>query len=214
MIPRQIHRIWVDSDEPAWSRQFAKSWHQPGWDVTTWYGVPPEIAPLRNQDLYDGATVIAPDHVGQLRSDILRLELLYHFGGVYVDADFECLRPLDPLLDGAECFVAWEVPDRFVNNAIFGATPGHPFVEALIDGIESNVQTFLGSKPNKLTGPRYVSRVYHRGFKGVHVFDKELFYPYLWNELDRADEDFAAQGAYAVHHWANKRRERGEALAA
>ena len=35
------------------------------------------------------------------RSDILRLELLWREGGVYVDTDFECLRSIEPLLDGA-----------------------------------------------------------------------------------------------------------------
>lgn len=33
----------------------------------------------------------------------------------------------------------------------------------------------------------------------VTIFGAELFYPYLWNELERRDEAFP--DAYAVHHW-------------
>ena len=34
---------------------------------------------------------------------------------------------------------------------------------------------------------------------------RELLYPYLWDEMDRRNEDFAetCPEAYAVHHWAS-----------
>ena len=32
------------------------------------------------------------------KSDILRLEILYQMGGIYVDMDFECLQNMDNLL--------------------------------------------------------------------------------------------------------------------
>ena len=34
------------------------------------------------------------------RADVLRYEILRRHGGVYVDVDVECLRPLDDLLTG------------------------------------------------------------------------------------------------------------------
>jgi hypothetical protein len=34
----------------------------------------------------------------------------------------------------------------------------------------------------------------------VTIFGAERFYPYLWDEPERAGEDFP--DAYAVHHWA------------
>jgi hypothetical protein len=217
VVPRTIHRIWLGSDEPVWSRRFARTWQRPGWTVTTYYGIPADLAPLANQRLYDEAPLIAPDHVGQLRSDILRLELLNAYGGVYVDADFECLRPIDSLLEGIDCFMAWEVPGRFAANGIMGAEAEHPFIRALIGGLEENIERHLRvyspkrrAKPNRLSGPQYVTRMLRR--RGdVTVFDRDLFYPFGWEQI----ADFQPNGnsaerfpdAFAVHWWNNKRRE-------
>jgi mannosyltransferase OCH1-like enzyme len=37
-----------------------------------------------------------------LRADAVRYFYMYHYGGVYADMDFECLRPFEDLLAGAE----------------------------------------------------------------------------------------------------------------
>jgi mannosyltransferase OCH1-like enzyme len=162
-----------------------------------------------NQDVYDRAEELAPrhpNHPGQLRSDVLRFEILYRFGGCWVDADFECLRPIDGLLDGVSAFAAWEEPDRWVAGGIMGATAGHPFIAALIDGLAANVEANRGRKPNMLSGPRYVTRVWQAFKADVTVFPKRLFYPYLWSEIGRYGPGDDWPDAWAVHHWSNRRR--------
>lgn len=210
MIPRTVHRLWLGGPEPDWMAGFADTWRQPGWELRQWtddnVG---ELFPLVNQDIYDRVEEIAPDHVGQLRSDVLRYEILHRLGGVWVDADFECLRPIDPLLDGVECFAAWEAEGVWVNNAIVGATPGHPFIGALVEGLAANVERRQGCKPNKLTGPQYLTPVYREHASRVTVLAKALFYPYTWAEVDRHRPGDDFPDAYAVHHWANRRREKG-----
>lgn len=208
-IPKTFHRVWLGGAEPQWLARLAGTWsdRHPDWELVEW--TDDNVAtlfPLINQSLFDRAPAIAPNHVGQLRSDILRLEILQRLGGVYVDSDFECLRSIDDLVAGEECFFAWEVQDRWVNNAIVGAMPEHPFISRLIFGLEARVAANLGSKPNKLSGPRYVTATYRAAPDGVKVFDQQLFYPYGFDELHRSGEQF---DAYAVHHWHNKRRERG-----
>jgi mannosyltransferase OCH1-like enzyme len=32
------------------------------------------------------------------KTDILRFEILYQFGGLHKDTDFECLKPIDDLI--------------------------------------------------------------------------------------------------------------------
>ena len=52
------------------------------------------------------------------RADILRLEILYRYGGVYVDGDLECLRPLDDVLDGEDFVGVCHKPGRITNTLI------------------------------------------------------------------------------------------------
>lgn len=209
MIPRCTHRVWLGGPEPGWLAAFRATWERPGWVVKQWTDDNvPTLFPLRNQEIFDRAPEIAPDHVGQLRSDVLRLEILDRFGGVYVDADFEGIRSLDDLLDGIDCFAAWEAQDRWICNAILGAVPGHPFIDALIAGLPANVERHRGRRPNFLSGPRYVTEVWMAHFRSVRVFDRSLFYPYGWHEVADVNPASARDefpGAYAVHHWFNRR---------
>lgn len=58
------------------------------------------------------------------RVDALKYFILYHFGGVYMDLDVACRRPLEPLLQ----FPAWfpEARPLGVNNDLMASMPRHP----------------------------------------------------------------------------------------
>ena len=194
---------------PARYREFAAGWRRlhPGWEYRLWGDG--DLPPLRNRDLYDRADELCPGLEGQLRSDIVRYELLYQFGGVWVDVDFECFKAIDGLLPGVSCFAAW-VTGEWLNNAIMGAEPGHPFIGRLIEGLPASIAERPGEAPRVVSGPQYLTRQWRERGEGVTVFPKETFYPYLWSELERSGGRFPR--AFAVHHWGNRRRERGRPL--
>lgn len=206
MIPRIIHQIWLGSEVPSELRFYSETWkyHHDHWVYQLWTDA--NLFPLRNQALFDRAEEIAPQNVGQFRADIARYEILHKMGGIYVDMDFECVRNLDRLLEPVTCFAAWEEQDKWINNAIMGCQPGDPFMDLIIKAIPTSVEAHLGARPNKLTGPQLVTRLYRKHEFGpyVTIFDKELFYPYLYNELHRKGQSFP--NAYAIHHWNNARR--------
>lgn len=209
-IPRRFHRLWLGGEEPEWTQGFSQSWseHHPHWRVHEWTDENiSALFPLRNQRLYDEAAEIT-EHVGQFRSDIVRYELLHRVGGVWVDTDFECLRPLDRLIADSECFAAWEVQDRWIANGLMGSIPGHPFIDRLIRGLPASVQRLRGARPNKLSGPQYVTRHY-RVNSSIDVLDESFFYPYGYDEVAEHQPGEEWPDAWAVHHWQNKRRRFG-----
>lgn len=197
LIPRIIHRIWPGEDSiPADQEALAASWahHHPHWEMKLWR--PGDLPPLRNQEIFDGASDYA------LRSDIARYEILLRFGGIYVDCDFECLRCFEDLLLGIEAFIGTE-DGRYLTNALIGATPGHPFMKSLVEAIPASVAANPRAKPNVVTGPHLVTSVFTADpalRDRVLVCDAPMFYPYLFNERYRRHEEFA--DSYAVHHWA------------
>jgi mannosyltransferase OCH1-like enzyme len=164
---------------------------------------------LRNDNLWRVAPRLAPGRVGQLRADIVRLELLWRFGGVWLDADMEPRKPIGELLDDVELFAAWETDGVWINNAILGATAAHPFIDELIRRMPRSVVAHPGAQPNVTTGPQYVTRQVRSLKPDIAIFPSAWFYPYRWDELDRAGEDFP--DAYAIHRWNNRRTHAGAA---
>jgi hypothetical protein len=146
--------------------------------------------------LFDSAPSLAQ------RSDIARYELLLRYGGVYVDTDFECLRCLEDLLCGLEAFVGTENGEHLTNSLI-GSIPGHPLIGEIVEAIPKSIAANPQGLVNQTTGPSLLTAVVNAHpdlCEGLRVFDAEIFYPYLHNEIYRRGEEF--QRAYAVHHWA------------
>ncbi len=227
-IPKIIHRVWIESDQPDWLRAYGQTWTDlhPGWIVKTWtdYEVP-ALFPLEGdtQELWDRADEYVDfGHLPQFRADILRYTLLYRFGGVAVDADFEALKPIDPLVDPITDMVisAWEVEGQWAVNGFLGAPPEHYFIQALILGLLANCEDHRHEAPTRMSGPQYLSNLMRRfkdeAIKEVVVYPTRFFFPYQPTAADVkrfpigytfTSEEFP--DLYAVHVWRNKRRKMG-----
>jgi mannosyltransferase OCH1-like enzyme len=182
-IPPVFHQIWVGPDPfPDEYAVFQETWraHNPGWELRFW----------RDENLPEGLTrpeVYDTSRTPWERADLLRLEVVHRFGGVHVDVDFECLRPIDPLLaDPVEFFIGYRKPGH-VNGALFGAVAGHPL---LAEGLTKVRPRADGSYDKDATGPKFLEELL-TGREGVTYFDPPVFYPRTPDELDHA---------YATHH--------------
>lgn len=196
-IPKVFHRIWVGAVEPPQHWRWERSWRRlhPDWELVTW--TDETLPPLRNQRWFDAAASPAQ------RSDIARYDLLLRYGGVYLDVDFQALRPIDELLDGVRFFCASE-DEVWCSIGIMGCPAGDPVMAALVDELGGSMRSRPDRPINEQTGPRYFTQVVNRLRSGpepasVTVFPSSLFYPYHFSEPERAGERFPQ--AYAVHHW-------------
>jgi mannosyltransferase OCH1-like enzyme len=65
----------------------------------------------------------------------MRYEILHDHGGVYVDADSTCVRPLDDWLRDMRMFAIWESEQHrpgLIANGFIGSAPQHPALAAII----------------------------------------------------------------------------------
>lgn len=217
MIPRVLHRIWIGGPQPEWLAGFADTWveHHPQWGHVLWDdNTVQSLFPLDNQDIYDRAGQLTEaGHVPQFRADVLRYEILWRYGGLYVDADFKCYRPVDPLLD-ADCVSAFEVDGKWAVNGFLGATEQHPFVRRLIDGLPESVRKRAGKAPTRISGPQYLTGIWRQHPDELTVLPRKHFFPYqpCAQDVKRygVDHDFSSDpDVFAVHVWRNKRRKMG-----
>lgn len=194
LIPKIIHRVWLGSDEmPEQYVGFGRSWqeHHPDWELRTWTDSElPEFT-------HPGAFERCRNHAEA--SDLIRYEVLHRFGGVYADTDVECLRSLEPLIDGVKAFAAWQRPN-VVGSALVGSVPGHPAIEQVL----RDVCEAAGSGPQvQTTGPGALTKVV-KDAADVELFGHETFFPYDYWEIPLDPDVDAAAGApeaYAIHHW-------------
>jgi len=196
-IPRVFHHVWTSGDEmPEAVRAVRDSWivRHPDWEFRIWRLE--DLGWLRNGDLFERAETYAQ------KADIARYEVLQRFGGVYLDTDMECLRPIDGLLDGCEFFAARQY-DGYVAIGIIGATPFHPILRETVERIPVS-SFFHQSEPIYVqTGPVLLDKIVKdgrwEGRQGVRIFPPAYFYPYDPSERWRGSGSFSR--AYAVHHW-------------
>lgn len=91
------------------------------------------------------------------RADAIRYFVLYHYGGVYVDLDIGCLRPLDPLLH-FPVVLPKTIPVG-VSNDLMLSTKHHPFMEQTIHNLITFDHSYVLNYPTVMfsTGPMFLS---------------------------------------------------------
>ncbi|MGE0702631.1 MAG: glycosyltransferase family 32 protein, partial [Vicinamibacterales bacterium] len=223
MIPRIIHQTWRTADvPPEWSR-LAATWrnHHPDWELRLWTDADNER--LVRDHYPELAAQYASCPYGIQRADFARYLILHRHGGVYVDLDMDCLRPVDSLLEGRTCVLteepaihaAWIGRTRMVSNGFIAASPGHPFMERVLDLLKvRNLRITSHAEVLTSTGPVMLGEALASGNFDVQVLPRGAFSPLTSNDLEliqlhegRNVEAIRARcrerGAWAIHYWAN-----------
>ena len=202
-IPRIIHQIWLGSPVPAVYKGYMSSWQEkhPDWDYMLWTDDNVHtLFPLYNQEFYDAA-----ENYGT-KSDILRWELLYRFGGLYVDTDYECLNPMDELHYVYDFYTGIQPLDAIflqLGAALVGCIPGHPIMKHCIETIKDDWH-FQGA-PTK-TGPVHFTKSFYLcAGKGTADIALPPFYVYPLGSTEKPTQElynqWIEQGSYAIHWW-------------
>lgn len=224
--PRLVHRIWLSSeDEPdEMPREFVKFGKDlqemnPDWVVYDWTDRA-SLPTLRHPEVFASAQAICPKDWKRFEADCLRLELLYAMGGIYVDCDTEPVKPLTPLLADVDCFVAWS-PNRgpggkrLFTQAVIGASPGHAFIKACLDGLPTAIRKHHDQPLAKMIGPWHITRTYNACDREtqdtVKRFPDFIFGPQSILERDAGQAPDLSQ-AVLHHRWNTTLRKKGRAL--
>jgi mannosyltransferase OCH1-like enzyme len=127
----------------------------------------------------------------------LRYEILFKYGGVYIDTDFECIKSIDDLILNVNNFASSE-DGVYLTNAIIGAEKNSLYIDRLLRTLPDKLG--VNSIPEE-TGPVFFTKCIVGG--GISsdfcIFPRKYFYPYLYSETHRANESFP--DAYAIHRW-------------
>lgn len=208
-IPRIIHQVWFgraprpEAEMVTWREQ------HPDWEYRLW--TEENLPKLRLARFWHRL-----DWPG--RSDLARYEILLAHGGVYVDADAECVKPIDPIVDQVnaspryDSFVVAE-SERYrpglLANGFIGVPAGSLMMQMMIEGLE---RRYPYDMPDGaawvLTGPGAftpVARLYRR----VRVLPSHTFLPRHFIDFNEGRPGYQGSDVYARHYWGASRAQQG-----
>lgn len=208
-IPKIVHQIWLGSNVPHKYFEWMKSWmNWMGWEYKLWTDKEVKQLRLINQNLYDKVSNYGA------KSDILRMELLYTMGGMYIDTDFECLNPdfFEVLHRNVDFYIGIEPLEHSllrINNAIMGSSPGHPLLEKMIHDLPEHLEANKKKWALVSTGPVFISKVIfnylEQDHKEINFFlPPSLVYPFTSREVDRSSSQndlIPMKESVAIHYW-------------
>lgn len=131
MIPKKIHYCWFGrNSKPKMAEKCIKSWKRycPDYEIIEW-----------NEDNFDiSATPLYVRQAYEAKkwafvTDYVRLQVVYVYGGIYLDTDVELKKNLDFLLNN-NAYFGFESTARIATGLGFGAEKGsHILWDMMVD---------------------------------------------------------------------------------
>jgi mannosyltransferase OCH1-like enzyme len=177
VIPKIIHIIWI-GDQSKKPTKCIDTWikKNPDYEVRVWGNNQVQGTNWKNyRQLHD--MIIKQDWAGA--SDVMRYEILYEHGGVYVDADTYCVKPLEDWLLTCQAFASWEqelVRNNLIANTVMGSVPGAEAMKMCMDEVATKDCTEK-KLAWMITGPMLVTDVFFKKQANLTVYPSHFFMP-------------------------------------
>lgn len=134
---------------------------------------------------------------GAQKAGLIRLELIYTYGGVYIDSDVQVCRSFETLRC-CDLFAGWE-DKNVIPDAVFGACAANPVIGDMLNIAVAYVE--LGQDPWS-SGPGVFTDVLQT-CNQVILFPPGTLYPYSYREKHLRHQPHCDNPwTHAVHHWA------------
>lgn len=190
-IPKIIHQIWIGPNKPPekWIntiKDFVKQ--NPGWKYILWDDESIAELGLINSNEYDNEK----SYNG--KSDVIRYEVLFRYGGIYIDADTIWLknRSFDELLDAKSgFFLSYETyKENGLASSVVGSSQYNPITYYIIKNMENITTLCKGIPAFKTVGPYILDRSLTPIKDIITVHPSYYFFPTFWVGNGKEKRDF------------------------
>jgi hypothetical protein len=202
-IPKIIHQIWLGSKLPDKYCIWAETWKDahPDWEYRLWTDADTDKVEMTNRQRY-----YTLSNYGA-KSDYLRYHILNQFGGLYIDTDFECIKPFDALL-GYDFVtgIGYPIkPELYVG--LIACVAHHPIMQRIVKDASSVDTDIPEAQVLNMISSYFFTRNFFgavgKYMPGVVALPPDYFYPFP-NSKGHERQDgrkFVKPCSYALHHW-------------
>ena len=202
-IPKLIHYIWLGTRPlDSTSIKCMETWKKylPDYQVIKWDDE--KCKEIINGNKYASQALAAKKYA--FVSDYIRVYVLYHYGGIYMDTDVQIYKNIDCFLN-EEAFSCFENATQ-IPTALMASSKGNEWMGALLHDYDN--REFVDSDGNMDLTTNVVAitnRSLKMGFipnskeqifgPGVHIYTKDYFCP-----IDTySNNDVFTNNTYAAH---------------
>jgi len=207
-IPKKIHFIWVGGNKPKWTEIFVNEVKKINHDyeVIEWTEDNLDFD-IQNKESYDNCLNMGA------KSDILRIEILYRYGGIYMDYDNLQIKKFDDLLEYDFFAGSHELAPKEIWTCVIGSIPNHPICKKFLDNLKvlSPIGRHQIDRVMEETGPYYFTKIINETTLDCNykIFLGSEFYSFSLEDRFRVrnftDEDinhirsFKKDNTYSIH---------------
>lgn len=202
-IPKIIHQIWIGGEIPPTEKKLCEEWKKEcerlGWKYILWGDKEVSEYEIKNKDLFDKTKSI-----GQ-KSDIIRLQILKEYGGIYLDTDFKFVRMFDEKILTLEFFASLTYDRKpIIMNSIMGSSKKNNFIVGLNE--IGKISYHDAMEVIKTTGPYYITDKYFTTkIENTCIFPVSYFFPYSNKPHDKIKgnnyKEYIKDETNCVHLW-------------
>lgn len=141
MIEKIIHYIWIgEKEKPQFILDCIQSWREklPDYEIKEWNNE--NCKEILENNIYAKEAYEAKKYA--YASDVIRLHILYEFGGIYLDTDVEVKESFDEFLAldffaGHESYRGNNKDNTLIGSAIIGASAKNEIIKAFMQDYEN-----------------------------------------------------------------------------
>ena len=196
-IPKIIHFIWIGNNViPNEYIYYIQTWLKNYDDYLFCFWNDSNIPKLVNQKYYDNAKSFA------MKADILRYELLYFFGGIYVDCDCISIKNLDNIIKDCDGFTGYESED-YIAIGLMGFKKYDLILFNLIIKLSYQINKLNSNNIPQLTGPIFFTQIWKKYCSEQHIaFPIDYFYSYTFEDkVMNKSYNNIQKNNYSIHMW-------------
>lgn len=210
-IPKKVHQIWIGPKKrpDIWMDSVKKFCSEKGYEYVLWDDEKVSEMNMVNREWYD------KEQTYNGKSDILRYEILYQNGGIYIDADSFIVKfdQFDKLISefNTDAGFGFEVDNKLACGGVSLAIKESKFMLKCIEEIPKRDFSLLAWQS---IGPRLITELLIRNKDiPITLYKSTVFYPIRWHgiqdismheKMDLPPESVMFQYGYSTNNLESK----------